>query len=82
MVPNTVSTIFFNDKNQSIWAAAVGFGSTSPVSPTRVEFTTNLNIVGGTGRFGSAKGSFVISGYFNPQNTQDAGFDVDGNIEY
>ncbi len=81
-VPNTVSTIFFNDKGQSVWTAVVGFGSTNPVSATRVEFTSNLNIFGGTGKFRNANGTFIISGYFNPQNPQDAGFDVDGWIEY
>lgn len=81
-IPNTISTIFFNDKAQSIWGTTVGTGSTTPVSATRVEFTTNLSIAGGTGRFENATGDFVINGYFNPQNPQDAGFDVDGRITY
>lgn len=81
-VPNTVTTIFYTGHSQSIWCQAIGIGSTKPVSPARVEFKSNLNIIGGTGRFNGATGECTLNGFFNPQNPQDAGFNVDGWISY
>jgi hypothetical protein len=81
-VPNTVSTIYFTSNGKSVWSQVVGISTTTPVSPTRVEFTANHSIIGGTGQFAGATGQYVLSGYFNPQNPQQAGFDVDGWISY
>lgn len=81
-VPNTVTTIFYTGQGKSVWCQAVGIGSTNPVSPTRVEFTSNMNIIGGTNQFSGAMGQCTLNGYFNPQNPQDAGFEVDGWINY
>jgi hypothetical protein len=81
-VPGNVSTIFFNGHGQSVWSLAEGASTTTPVSPTRVEFTASHSIIGGTGRFNCASGSFVLKGFFNPQDNQDAGFEVDGWIKY
>ncbi len=81
-VPNTVTTIFYTGHGQSVRCQGVGIGSTNPVSPSRVEFTSTLNIIGGTGRFYGATGQCTLSGFFNPQNPQDAGFEVNGWISY
>lgn len=81
-VPNTVTTIFYTSNEQSVWSMAVGMSATVPVSATRVEFTANHEIIGGTGRFHDAKGNYILKGFFNPQNPEDAGFEVNGWIEY
>lgn len=81
-VPAAVTTIFYTSSGKSIWCQAIGASSTQPVSPTRIEFITQLKIIGGTGRFHSAEGQASLKGFFNPQNTEDAGFTVDGWIEY
>lgn len=81
-VPNNVTTIFFAGNGRSIWCEAIGASATVPVSPTRIEFTAQLKIIGGTRQFSCAKGEVTLYGYFNPQNNQDAGFEVDGWIKY
>ena len=81
-VSNDVTVIFYKENGNSIWCAANGVGTTVPVSPTRIEFSAQLNIIGGSGRFSSATGSLKLSGYFNPQDNQDAGFEVNGWISY
>jgi hypothetical protein len=81
-VPNTVTTIFYTGQGKSVWCQAVGISTTNPVSPTRIEFTSTLNIIGGTNQFSGATGQFTLSGFFNPQNPQQAGFEVDGWISY
>lgn len=81
-VPNTVSTIYYNSHGHSVLSRAIGISLTVPVSPTRVEFTANHEIIGGTGQFAGATGQYILSGFFNPQNPQQAGFEVDGQISY
>jgi hypothetical protein len=81
-VPNTVTTIFFHQQGKSVWSQAVGISTTVPVSPSRVEFTASHIIIGGTKQFAGATGEYVISGFFNPQNPNEAGFSVDGWITY
>jgi hypothetical protein len=81
-VPNTVTTIFFHQQGKSVWSQAVGISTTVPISPTRVEFTANHVIIGGTNQFAGATGQYVLSGFFNPQNPNEAGFSVDGWISY
>ena len=81
-VPSTVSTIFYTGQGKSVWCQAVGISTTNPVSPTRIEFTSTLNIIGGTNQFSGATGQFTLNGFFNPQNPQQAGFEVDGWISY
>lgn len=81
-IPNNVTTIFYKDNGKSIWCEAIGASTSVPVSPTRIEFTAQLKIIGGTRQFSCAKGEVTLYGYFNPQNNQDAGFEVDGWIKY
>ena len=81
-LPANVSTIFLDKHGNSIWSHQDGNSTTQPVSATRVEFSSNHTIVGGTGRFSNATGNFVLSGFFNPQNSNEAGFSVEGWINY
>ena len=82
IVSNDVTVIFYKGNGNSIWCEANGVGTTAPVSPTRIEFSTQLNIIGGSGQFASATGRLKLYGYFNPQDNEDAGFKVDGWISY
>lgn len=81
-VPNSVSTIFYGNHRQSVWCTGSGASTTTPVSATRIEFTSQAMIIGGTRNFAGAHGNFTLSGYFNPQNTEDAGYRVEGWICY
>ncbi len=81
-VPETVSSIVYDTKGNSVWFQAVGGTSVTQTSPTHIAFTGTLNVIGGTGKFEAASGEVAISGYFNPQDQQDAGFDLNGWISY
>jgi hypothetical protein len=77
---NSVNSIVFDDKGNSIWFE--GGGSGIPVSPIRVEFSIVSKIVGGSGKFKGAYGNSTLKGYFNPQNNQDAEISSNGIIYY
>ena len=81
-VSNDVTVVFYKENGNSIWCEANSVGTTVPVSPTRIEFSVQLKIIGGSGQFASATGTVKLSGYFNPADNQDAGFEVDGWISY
>jgi hypothetical protein len=82
-VPDAVSIILFDKHGNSIWASGNNSLPVIPESPTKVLFEGNPVIVGGTGKFENATGHFTMSGFFNPQDTEDAGIVVtDGVIVY
>lgn len=82
-LPDAVAVILFDKQGNSIWARANGTIAINPVTSTHVTFSIDAEILGGTGKFVNATGSLVGLGYFNPQNTNDVGFQVtDGTIVY
>ncbi|MFA6261750.1 MAG: hypothetical protein WC760_09790 [Bacteroidia bacterium] len=82
-VPNSVSSITYDDFGNSVWFTSTTGTSLAPVSATRVNFTANLQIIGGTGRFAGASGTTLMNGYFNPQDpNQAAVISTGGTIIY
>lgn len=82
-VPDAVSTITYDKSGNSVWFTSTTGTSLSLVSATRVNFTANLNIIGGSGKFEGASGAVVLSGYFNPQSaSQSAVMQSSGTITY
>lgn len=83
-LPSNVGSVVFDDKGNAIWFSSLQTGGSqaTPVSPTRVNFTATLDIVGGNGKFSNATGQVIINGFFNPQDQQDAGYSQDGWIAY
>jgi hypothetical protein len=81
-IPSTVQTITYDSDGNSVWFWGDGNNTSTPVSPTRIEFTGIANIVGGTGKFEGATGQVTLNGYFNPLDPQDAGVGYEGWIEY
>jgi hypothetical protein len=81
-IPLNVQSITFDTKGNSVWFWGDGNTVSTPVSPTRIEFTGTSSIVGGTGKFAGATGQVTINGYFNPQNQQDASVWSNGLIVY
>jgi hypothetical protein len=53
-----------------------------PASATRFNFSGRLAVVGGRGKFANATGEMDFTGFFNPQNPNDAGFSVSGLLEF
>lgn len=82
-VPNTVSSITYDNFGNSVWFTSTTGTSLSPVSATRVNFTANLQIIGGSGRYAGASGTTLMNGYFNPQDpNQAAVISTGGTIIY
>lgn len=79
-VPDAVAIILFDKHGNSIWARGKGTIPIIPVSETKVTFSIDAEILGGTGKFANATGSFLGEGYFNPQNTNDVGLEVSNGI--
>jgi hypothetical protein len=79
-VPDAVTIILFDKLGNSIWANGGTTIPVTPASPTKVLFTVTVQIIGGTGKFSNATGHFEGSGYFNPQDTQDVGLEVENGI--
>lgn len=80
-IPAYVSSITYDGKGNFVWFQGGG-ASTIPASPTRINFTATNTIVGGTGKFATATGTVALTGYFNPQNVEDASFWTEGKIRY
>lgn len=71
-VPSSVSAITYDSHGNSVWFTSSTGTSLAPVNATRVNFTANLQIIGGTGRFAGASGQTIMNGYFNPQDPNQA----------
>lgn len=80
-VPASVNSIVLDDKGNAVWFHLL-YSQTTPVSPTRIEFHGESDIVGGNGKFAGATGHVTLNGYFNPQDQQDASFWNNGWIKY
>jgi hypothetical protein len=82
-VPGSVSTITIDHQGNSIWFTTYSGTSLAFVNPTRVNFSSNLSIIGGTGKFAGATGTVTLNGYFNPQSpSQAATFINSGTITF
>lgn len=77
-----INTVFFNAGGDAIFMAATGPSIIVPASATRFNFTGNVSVAGGRGKFAGATGEFVGTGHFNPQNPNDASYSYTGWIEY
>lgn len=64
-IPDEVSSITTDSRGNSIWFSNVS-NIVTAVSETRSEFTAEVAIVGGTGRFKNAYGVGRVRGFFDP----------------
>ncbi len=82
-VPNTVSSITYDNHGNSVWFTSDEGTTLTPVSITRVNFSAPLDIIGGTGTFAGATGHVLLEGHFNPQlPNQAAEMESNGSITY
>jgi hypothetical protein len=64
-LPDEVSSITVDAHGNSIWFKNI-LNTTIPESNTRTNFTAEVEVVGGTGKYSGVKGSGVVIGYFDP----------------
>jgi hypothetical protein len=79
-VPDAVTVIMFDKQGNSIWANGGTAIPVTPVSATRVLFEVNAQVIGGTGKFTNATGHFEGTGYFNPEDTDDVGLEMQNGV--
>ncbi|MFC5190738.1 hypothetical protein ACFPIK_03090 [Algoriphagus aquatilis] len=66
-IPDEVSSLTTDGKGNTIYFKNI-LNVTSPVSETRINFTADVEIIGGTGKFETASGMGKVVGFFNPGN--------------
>ena len=66
-IPDEVSSLTTDGKGNTIYFKNI-LNVTTPVSPTRINFTADVEIIGGTGKFKTASGKGKVVGFFNPGN--------------
>ena len=77
-----VNSVVYNDKGDALFTSLTTDAKLVFVSPTRINFSAQGKFVGGRGKFVKAKGTYTQTGYFNPQNFNDAEYHIDGKITY
>lgn len=66
-LPDEVSSLTTDGKGNTVYFKNI-LNVTSPVSDTRINFVAEVEIIGGTGIFATAKGKGQVNGFFNPLN--------------
>ena len=79
---NMVTSVIYNDKGDAIFASLLTDSKLTPVSATRVNFSAEGVFVGGRGKFANASGTYTQTGFFNPENFDEAGYNIEGKISY
>lgn len=71
-IPDEVSSLTTDGKGNTIYFKNI-LNVTTPVSETRINFTADVEIIGGTGKFETATGQGKVVGFYNPQSETGAG---------
>lgn len=77
-----VNTVIYNENGDAVFLAHTTPSQATIVSAQRVNFSGEGMFVGGRGKFSEASGTYRFNGYFNLQNPNDAGYEIDGSIAY
>ncbi|HUH33639.1 MAG TPA: hypothetical protein VLZ28_06770 [Daejeonella sp.] len=77
-----VNSVIHNDKGDAIFTSLTTDAKLVFESPTRINFSAKGKFVGGRGKFAEATGTYVQTGFFNPQNFNDAAYNIEGTITY
>lgn len=77
-----VGSVVYNDKGDAVFCSSTTASVAVFESPTRINFSGQGIFAGGRGKFENATGTYHFSGFFNPQDANDAGYYMDGMITY
>ena len=79
---NIVNSVIYNGEGDAIFTSLTTDAKITPVSATRVNFSAEGKFVGGRGKFANATGTYTQTGFFNPGNFDEAGYNIEGKISY
>jgi hypothetical protein len=79
---HTVWSILYNGKGDALFLSTTTPSTAVIGSPTRINFSGDGIFVGGRGRFENASGTYHFSGFFNPQDANEAEYSIDGTLSY
>ncbi|RNI29026.1 hypothetical protein [Rufibacter latericius] len=77
-----INSVIFNGSGDALFTTPTSPSIITPVSATRLNLSGKLAVVGGRGKFANATGELDLTVFFNPTNPNDAGYNVEGWIEY
>lgn len=86
-VPATVDgdvvwSVVYNGSGDAVFLAYTGGCAAVKESDTRITYHGEGKFVGGRGKYENASGTYQITGFFNPQDANDAGYSIDGDISF
>lgn len=76
-----VSFILLDNQGNSVWAT-LDDGNYGDRNVLRRTLSLHLTIVGGTGKFENASGSYILTGYYNQQDENDLSSKLNGVIQF
>jgi hypothetical protein len=79
---HTVWSVVYNGKGDALFLSTTTPSTAVVESATRTSFGGEGIFVGGRGRFENATGTYQFSGFFNPQDANEAGYSIDGILSY
>ncbi len=79
---HTVWSIVYNWKGDALFLSTTSPSTAVIESATRINFSGEGIFVGGRGKFENASGTYQFSGFFNPQDANEAGYAIDGTLTY
>ena len=77
-----VNSVIYCKKGDAIFTSLTSDSELTFISPTRINFTAKGKFVGGRGKFADATGTYTQTGFFNPQNFNEAAYNIEGTISY
>lgn len=79
---NVVWSVVYNVKGDALFLSSNTPSIAVQESATRVTYSGEGIFVGGRGLYANASGTYQITGYLNPQDANDAGFSINGELFY
>jgi hypothetical protein len=77
-----VNSVIYCEKGDAIFTSLTTDSQLTFISPTRINFIAKGKFVGGRGKFAGATGNYTQTGFFNPQNFNEAAYNIEGTISY
>ena len=74
--------VVYNGNGDALFLSATTPSVAVPESNTKVSFSSEGIFVGGRGKYENASGTYNLTGFFNPQDANEAGYSINGELSY